>query len=261
LENSSNDMVYFTVDDKGIATIHLNRPERLNALNLQVKRLIEQAIVHLGDDDAVKVIILTGDNGVFVAGTDIVEMLDVSVTAHTIEKTDQVFHALRNCKKPLIASVERFALGGGFELALACDMIITDKKARFALPEIKVGIMPGAGGSQILLRTIGKYRTMKMVLTGEMISAEQAFLMGVISELAEEGEAYSVAYKLAETIASMPPLSVAAIKEVVSKGQDMTLSTAILLERKSFQILFDSHDQKEGMQAFIEKRVPTFTGK
>ena len=161
----------------------------------------------------------------------------------------------------MIAAVEKFALGGGFELALACDIIIAGEKARFAQPEIRVGIMPGAGGTQILLRTIGKYRTMKMVLTGEQIDAQEAFDMGLISEVVETGEAYSRACLLAQTIVSMPPLAVAAIKEVVKQGQDMPLASALLLERKEFQILFDSDDQVEGMQAFLDKRPPDYSGK
>lgn len=260
-DENNHSQVTWAVDEKGIATIRLNRPERLNALNLEVKRLIEQGIAELSADVNVRIIIITGENGVFVAGTDIAEMRDMTATEHTVEKTDQVFHVLRDCKKPLIAAVERFALGGGFELALACDMIIASNKTRFAQPEIKVGIMPGAGGTQILLRTIGKYRTMKMVLSGEMITAQQAFEMGLLSDVVEEGQAYYEAYKLAETITTMPPLAVSAIKDVVNQGQDMPLSSALSLERKAFQILFDSDDQVEGMQAFMDKRSPLYQGK
>jgi enoyl-CoA hydratase len=253
--------VTWSVDDKGIATIRLNRPERLNALNLQVKRLIEAAIGEFESNDKVRVIIIKGENSVFVAGTDIAEMRDMTSSTHGVEKTDQVFHALRNCKKPLIAAVEKFALGGGFELALACDLIVADKNTRFAQPEIRVGIMPGAGGTQILLRTIGKYRAMKMILTGEQIDTDQAMEMGLISEVAETGKAYERAYQLAETISKMPPLAVAAIKDVVKSGQDMSLTSALLNEREAFVTLFDSEDQVEGMQAFMEKRAPSYKGK
>ena len=253
--------VRWATDQQGIATIRIDRKERLNALNLEVKRLLEQAVVELGADDQVRVIIVTGENGVFVAGTDIAEMRDMTATQHSVEKTDQVFHVLRNCPKPLIAAVERFALGGGFELALACDLIVAGNEARFAQPEIRVGIMPGAGGTQILLRTIGKYRTMKLVLTGEQISAPEALEMGLISEVVEPGQAYQRACQLAETRVAMPPLAVAAIKEVIRQGQDMPLTSALLLERKAFQILFDSEDQVEGMTAFLEKRSPKDQGK
>lgn len=256
-----NHQVTWAVDEKGIATIRLNRPERLNALNLEVKRLIEQAVAELSVDDNAKIIIITGENDVFVAGTDIAEMRDMTATEHTVEQTDQVFHALRDCKKPLIAAIERFALGGGFELALACDMIIAGKQTRFAQPEIKVGIMPGAGGTQILLRTIGKYRTMKMVLTGEMISADLALEMGLLSDVVEDGQAYAEAYTLAETITQMPPLAVSAIKEVITQGQNSPLTAALMLERKAFQTLFDSDDQVEGMQAFMDKRAAVYQGK
>lgn len=256
-----NHQVTWAVDEKGIATIRLNRPERLNALNLEVKRLIEQAVAELSVDDNAKIIIITGENDVFVAGTDIAEMRDMTATEHTVEQTDHVFHALRDCKKPLIAAIERFALGGGFELALACDMIIAGKQTRFAQPEIKVGIMPGAGGTQILLRTIGKYRTMKMVLTGEMISADLALEMGLLSDVVEDGQAYAEAYTLAATITQMPPLAVSAIKEVITQGQNSPLTAALMLERKAFQTLFDSDDQVEGMQAFIDKRAAVYQGK
>lgn len=259
--NNNNDQVYWSIDEHGIATIRLNRPERLNALNLAVKRLIEIAITELNQNDQVKVIIVTGNNGVFVAGTDIAEMKNMTATQHSLDKTDQVFHALRDCKKPLIAAVERFALGGGFELALACDIIIAAETTRFALPEIKVGIMPGAGGTQILLRTIGKYQTMKMILTGEMIAAKQALAMGLLSEVVAEGEAFNEAYKLAQTIVTMPPLSVLAIKEVINQGQNMPLTPSLALERKSFQTLFDTEDQVEGMQAFLDKRTAVYQGK
>ncbi len=253
--------VTWSCDAQGIATIRLNRPERLNALNLQVKRLIEQAIAELEANTQVRVIILTGENGVFVAGTDIAEMRDLTPAEHDSEKTGQVFLALRRCQKPLIAAVEKFALGGGFELALACDLIIAGDKTRFAQPEIRVGIMPGAGGTQVLLRTIGKYRTMKLVLTGEQIDAQQALAMGLISEVVESDGAYTRAVELATIICGMPPLAVAAIKRVVNEGQDMPLTAALERERAAFKSLFDSEDQVEGMQAFLEKRAPKYKGK
>lgn len=253
--------VRWEVDDRGIATIRLDRPEKMNALNLEVKRLIEEAVTTLESEDGVRVIVFTGENNVFVAGTDIAEMRDMTPNLHRQEKTDQVFHVLRGCPKPLIAAVEKYALGGGFELALCCDIIIAGESARFAQPEIRVGIMPGAGGTQILLRTIGKYKTMKMVLTGEQISAQQAFELGLISELVEAGAAYQRAMQLAETIVDMPPLAVTAIKKVICKGVDLPLTAALASEREAFIDLFDSDDQVEGMQAFMEKRKPDYHGK
>lgn len=252
--------VQWEVDDRGIATIRLDRPEKMNALNLEVKRLIEEAVTTLEAEDGVRVIVFTGENNVFIAGTDITEMRDMTPDVHRQEKTDQVFHVLRGCTKPLIAAVEKYALGGGFELALCCDIIVAGESARFAQPEIRVGIMPGAGGTQILLRTIGKYKTMKMVLTGEQISARQAFDLGLISELVEAGTAYQRAMQLAETIVGMPPLAVKAIKKVISEGVDLPLTAALANERDAFIELFDSDDQVEGMQAFMDKRKPDYQG-
>jgi enoyl-CoA hydratase/carnithine racemase len=253
--------VTWTIQDNGVATVTIDRPNRLNALNLQVKQLIGQGVSDLVEDAGVKVIILTGANDVFVAGTDIAEMVDMTATDHATLATDAVFQILRSCPKPLIAAVERYALGGGMELALACDLIIAGKDARFAQPEIKVGIMPGAGGTQLLLRTLGKYRAMKLLLTGEMITAEQAFDWGLLSELVESGGALTAAIGLANVIAAMPPLAVAATKDVIRQGQDMPLSAALALEREAFQLLFDSADQVEGMRAFLEKRSAEFKGR
>lgn len=253
--------VAWSVTDNGIAILTIDRPKRLNALNLEVKQLIETGIVELQENADVRAIILTGANDVFVAGTDISEMVDMGATEHAALATDRVFHVLRSCPKPLIAAVERYALGGGMELALACDLIIAGEDAKFAQPEIKVGIMPGAGGTQLLLRTIGKYRAMKMVLTGEQVSAKEAFALGLLSEVVDAGGALDAAVGLADTIAAMPPLAVAAIKDVIRHGQDMPLTSALLLERKAFQILFDSEDQVEGMRAFLDKRTPKFTGR
>jgi enoyl-CoA hydratase len=245
----------------GVAVITIDRPRRRNALNLAVKRLLTGAVLELDADPAVRVIVVTGAGGYFVAGTDIDEMAGMTPTSHTLDATDQVFSTLRACRTLLIAAVEGYALGGGCELALACDLIIAAEGARFGQPEIKVGIMPGAGGTQHLLRTIGKYQALRMMLTGEPISATHAFACGLVSELCADGAALAKAVALAQTIAAMPPLAVRAILEVVQLGQEAPLETALLLERKAFQVLFDSGDQKEGMRAFLEKRLPQYQGK
>lgn len=244
----------------GIAVVTIQRPEKLNALNLEVKRLIEGHIRRLSADPAVRVIILTGGDKVFVAGTDVAEMRDLTPTVHLTEKTDGVFVALRECPKILIAAVEGYALGGGCELALACDLIIAGASAKFGQPEIRVGIMPGAGGTQLLLRTIGKYRTMLLALTGEQIPAEEALAMGMVSEVAPEGEANAKALARAKAICKAPPLSVASIKEAVRLGQEQSLSAGLASERNLFRLLFDTADQTEGMQAFVEKRPPVYKG-
>lgn len=245
----------------GVAVITIDRPRRRNALNLDVKRRLTEAVLALNADASVRVIVLTGAGGYFVAGTDIDEMASMTPTSHTLQATDQVFTTLRHSAKPLVAAVEGYALGGGCELALACDLIVAAEDARFGQPEIKVGIMPGAGGTQRLLRTIGKYQALRMMLTGEPIDARAAFACGLVSELSPTGAALDQALALARTVAAMPPLAVRAIREAVQLGQDAPLETALQYERKAFQLLFDSADQEEGMRAFLEKRPPRYVGR
>ena len=244
----------------GVAVVTIDRPERRNALNLEVKGRIADEVTALAVDDTVRVIVLTGSGGCFVAGSDIAEMATMTPTQHVAWATDHVFNVIRHCPKPLIAAIEGYALGGGCELALACDLIIAGRSTKLGQPEIRVGIMPGAGGTQRLIRTIGKYRAMKMILTGGAVAAPDALAMGLLSEVVEDGEALPSALVLAKTIAGMPPLAVRAIKDVMQLGQDAPLETALALERKAFVMLFDSADQKEGMNAFLEKRKPKFSG-
>jgi enoyl-CoA hydratase len=247
-------------DADGVAVVTIDRPERRNALNLEVKSRIAEMVSELVADDTVRVIVLTGSGDYFVAGTDIAEMATMTPAQHVTLGTDHVFNVMRRCPKPLIAALEGYALGGGCELALTCDMIIAGRSTKLGQPEIRVGIMPGAGGTQHLLRTIGKYRASKIVLTGEPVAAPDALAMGLLSEMVEDGRALSRALELAKTIAAMPPLAVRAIKEVLQKGADAPLETALALERKAFVTLFGSIDQKEGMNAFLEKRKPKFIG-
>jgi len=248
-------------ESKHIAVVTIDRKARRNALNLEVKKLLADLIEQLSADESVRVIILTGANGIFVAGTDIDEMATMSPTQHTLLATDHLFRVLRHCRIPLIAAVEGYAYGGGCELALSCDIIIASEGARFGQPEIRVGIMPGAGGTQLLVRTIGKYRAMKMMLTGEPVTAADALSMGMVSELTQDGATLDRAQDCARSIVTMPPLAILAIKEAVRLGQDIPLETALSLERKAFQLLFDTADQKEGMRAFLEKRTPQYQGK
>lgn len=247
--------------EAGLAVVTIDRPERRNALNLEVKGLVADAVDMLAADDSIRVIVLTGAGGCFVAGSDVAEMATMSPLSHVELHADRVFNALRHCPKILIAAVEGYALGGGCELALCCDLIVAGETAKFGQPEIRVGIMPGAGGSQRLLRAIGKYRVMKLILTGEQVAAPEALTMGMLSEVVPDGTALERANALAKTILAMPPLAVRAIKEVVQLGQDAPLETALSVERKAFMMLFDSADQKEGMKAFLEKRKPIFQGR
>ena len=243
-----------------VGVITIARPKRRNALNLQVKQDIVEQLAAMASDDAVAVIVLTGDGGTFVAGTDIAEMATMGPSDHLRLDTDRVFHAVRQSPKPVIAAVEGYALGGGCELALACDMIVAADDAIFGQPEIRVGIMPGAGGTQRLLRAAGRYKTLLWSLTGEMIPARDALAANLVSELVPKGQALSRSLQIAEQIAAMPPLSVQAIREAVRLGADVPLETALALERRLFERLFDTRDQKEGMRAFLEKRAPNYTG-
>ena len=257
----SSDTVLVTRTASGVAQVTINRPERRNALNIEVKELIARAVESLSTDASVRVIVITGAGGAFVAGTDVAEMQSLTPMEHTLKVTDRMFSVLKACPKPLVAAVEGYALGGGCELALCCDIIVAADRARFGQPEILLGVIPGAGGTQRLIRAVGRYQAMRLLLTGKHVTADEALRMGLVSELAPEGKALAQATETAKLIATMPPLAVMAIKEVVRAGADVPLDTALLLERKTFQILFDSHDQKEGMQAFLEKRPPEYQGR
>jgi enoyl-CoA hydratase/carnithine racemase len=244
-----------------VGIITIARPQRRNALNLQVKQEIVEQLQALNRDAAIAAIVLTGDGGYFVAGTDIAEMVDMRPADHLRLVTDLVFHVIRQSPKPVIAAVEGYALGGGCELALACDMVIAADDATFGQPEIRVGIMPGAGGTQRLLRAAGRYKALLWSLTGDMIPAREAFAANLVSELAASGQALERSIERAEQIASMPPLAVQAIREAVRLGADVPLETALSLERRLFERLFDTQDQEEGMRAFLEKRAPIYQGR
>lgn len=243
----------------GIVTI--DRPERRNALNLAVKQAIVRELRALEADDAVAALVLTGAGGYFVAGTDVAEMAGMRPTDHLRLATDEVFHVVRGCRKPVIAAVEGYALGGGCELALACDLVIAAEDARFGQPEIKVGVMPGAGGTQRLLRCAGRYKTALWALTGDMIPAADAWAANMVSQLVPKGQALARALEIGAQIAAMPPLAVQGIREVLRQGADVPLETALALERRVFERLFDTEDQKEGMQAFLDKRKPVYRGR
>lgn len=244
-----------------VAIVRIDRAARRNALNLQVKTELIAAMQAACADPAVVAIVLTGSGGYFVAGTDIGEMATLSPTDHQRLDTDRVFHVVRQSPKPVIAAVEGYALGGGCELALACDLIVAAEDARFGQPEIRVGIMPGAGGTQRLLRAAGRYKALLWTLTGEHIPARDAHAANLVSRLVPPGEALDEAVRIAAQIATMPPLAVQAIREAMRLGADVPLDTALALERRLFERLFDSADQREGMQAFLDKRAPRYTGR
>jgi enoyl-CoA hydratase len=244
-----------------IAIIRLNRPKELNALNLQLMLELKAALASLDEDDNVRCIIITGNQQAFAAGADIKQM--ESKTAIDLLKIDQfeTWDQIRKTKKPIIAAVSGFALGGGCELAMTCDMIVASETAKFGQPEIKIGIMPGAGGTQRLTRAVGKALAMEMVLTGKFISAEEAMKAGLVNRVVAEELYLDEAVKLAKEITQMSPISIRLAKESVLKAFDSGLQEGLYFERKNFYMCFASEDQKEGMQAFVEKRKPKFEGK
>lgn len=244
-----------------IAHIQLNRPKELNALNLQLMHELRDALKALDEDEQVRVIVLSGNEKAFAAGADIKQM--AGKTAIDMYNVDQfsTWDAIKKIKKPIIAAVSGFALGGGCELAMLCDMIVASESARFGQPEIKIGVMPGAGGTQRLTRAVGKALAMEMVLTGKFITAEEALQAGLINKIVPVELYLTEAFRLAADIAQLSPLAVKMAKESVLKAFDSTLEEGLHFERKNFYLLFASEDQKEGMQAFMEKRAPVFTGK
>jgi enoyl-CoA hydratase len=244
-----------------VALIRLNRPKELNALNLQLMRELRNALKMLDDDEYVRVMVLTGNEKAFAAGADIKEMAGKSTV--DMLKIDQfsTWDQIKKTKKPIIAAVSGFALGGGCELAMTCDMIIASETAKFGQPEIKIGVMPGAGGTQRLTRAVGKVMAMEMVLTGKFISAEEALRAGLINRIVPEELYLSEAIKLAKEIAQLSPLALQLAKESVLAAFNTSLDEGLILERKNFYMLFASEDQKEGMNAFIEKRKAQFKGK
>ncbi|MDY0071784.1 MAG: enoyl-CoA hydratase [Thauera sp.] len=245
----------------GVALLRLNRPQATNALSLELQAQLSQRFTELAADDSVRCIVLTGGDKVFAAGGDINSMAGVGPIEITQRHTERVWGPIQHCPKPVIAAVCGYAYGGGCELAMHADIIVAGEGARFCQPEIRIGIMPGIGGTQRLVRAIGKVKAMRMALTGKPISAHEAWTAGLVSDLVADAEVIPTAIKLASEIASMPPLAVEQVKECILLGMDASLEAALALERRANALLFASRDQKEGMQAFIEKRPPQFEGR
>ncbi|QHL87286.1 enoyl-CoA hydratase [Nibribacter ruber] len=244
-----------------VALIQLNRPKELNALNLQLMGELRDALKELDDNENVRAIVLTGNDRAFAAGADIKQM--AGKTAIDMLNIDQfsTWDQIKKTKKPIIAAVSGFALGGGCELAMTCDMIIASETAQFGQPEIKIGVMPGAGGTQRLTRALGKAKAMEMVLTGKFISAQEAEKHGLINRVTPVELYLEEAFKLATEIAQLSPVAVKLAKESVNRSYETHLDEGLHFERKNFYLTFASEDQTEGMNAFVEKRKPTFTGR
>lgn len=244
----------------GIAVVRIYRPEAKNALNTVIRQQLAEQFTALARRDDIRVVVVTGDEQCFVAGADIKEFASASPIEMYSRHTELLWEPIARCPKPVIAAVNGFALGGGCELAMHCDIIVAGESARFAQPEVKLGLMPGAGGTQRLIRAVGKFQAMRIALTGCVVKAPEALAIGMISEVVPDDQTLSRALALACEIAALPPLAVQQIKEVILAGADLPLDSALTLERKAFQLLFDSADQKEGAAAFIEKRTPTYRG-
>ena len=244
----------------GICVIRLNRPKVRNALNTELRQKLADIFIQLNDDPQIKAIVLTGGDKVFAAGADINDFLTAKTVDVYLRHSERYWDAITNCRKPIIAAVNGYALGGGCELAMHADIIVAGKSAKFGQPEIKIGLMPGAGGTQRLFRVIGKHKAMKLILTGDMISADAADQMGLVSEVVEDEATIKRAIEIAEQLAGYSPIALTQIKEVANLGVDMPLQGALALERKAFQILFDTEDQKEGAKAFLEKRSAEYKG-
>ncbi|MBX3650252.1 MAG: enoyl-CoA hydratase/isomerase family protein [Burkholderiales bacterium] len=246
---------------EGVGLIRINRPEARNALNLEVRRLIGQYLTEMSDDESVRCIVLTGNEKAFAAGADIKEMANASTIDMLLRGTQKMWRTIYACPKPVIAAVSGFALGGGCELAMTCDIIIAGESAKFGQPEVKIGIIPGGGGTQRFPRTVGKYKAMRYVLTGDLFGAKEANEMGLVSEIVPDAEVEKRAVAMAAQIAELAPLAIQQTKESVIRGMDASLETGLTLETRTLQMLFASQDQKEGMAAFIEKRKPKFSGR
>ncbi|MGD9536157.1 MAG: enoyl-CoA hydratase/isomerase family protein [Alphaproteobacteria bacterium] len=247
-----------------VERLTINRPEALNALDAAVNAALKAAFERIAGDEGVRAVILTGaGEKAFVAGADIKEMANIGPReAEALARSSKAVHdAIARCPKPVIAAINGFALGGGFELALACDIRLAAETARFGLPEVKLAVLPGGGGTARLSRIVGPAIARALCLTGDMISAERAYQLGIVSELVPAASLADLALKKAEALASLSPVALAQIKSVLDITANADLESALAAEAKAFALCFAAEDQKEGMAAFVEKRAPKFKGR
>ena len=241
--------------------IQINRPQQLNALNAVVMDELAAALEEFDRNDQVGCLVITGDERAFAAGADIKEMAEA--TAVEMLERDNIgrFDRIRAIKKPIIAAVSGWCLGGGLELAMSCDIIVAAESAQFGQPEINLGVIPGAGGTQRLTRAVGKSKAMEMVLTGDMIGAQEALALGLVSRVVPVEQYLPEALALARKIAGKAPIAARFAKEAINKAFETSLSEGLEFERRLFYFLFATDDQKEGMRAFVEKRKAEWSGK
>lgn len=255
-------MTYATIIsdmEQGVGIITLNRPDALNALSEQLMHDVVDALTAFETDDNVGAILLTGNDKAFAAGADIKEMVDKQYLDAMAEQFLGGWDRIAQCRKPTVAAVAGYALGGGCEIAMMCDFILAADNAQFGQPEVKIGTMPGLGGTQRLMQAIGKPKAMEMCLTGRMMDAAEAERSGLVSRVLPLAQLLPEAKKVAAGIAAKSSPAVALIKESINAGQNMPLQQGISMERRAFYSLFGTHDQQEGMSAFVEKRKPKFS--
>ena len=256
----SEDPLVLVRREDAVGIVTLNRSAKRNALDLAMRGAIAQAVSSLDAEASVKAIVITGNETVFAAGADLNLLVDKGAQQVGEINLGQYWAPVGNCSKPVIAAVSGFALGAGCELALMCDFIVADATARLGQPELAVGIMPGAGGTQRLVRTVGKQVASLMLLTAEPLTGERAWQLGLVADLAPEGQTLERAIALARKASRMPPIAVAATRRVLRQGADAPLDEALALENREFLRLFDTEDKTEGMRAFLDKRKPDFKG-
>jgi enoyl-CoA hydratase len=247
---------------EGVALVVLDRSEVLNALDFALIEALTDALEALDRDSACRAIVITGaGDRAFAAGADVPELARQTPTSLTVEDPFHRWERIKRIRKPLIAAVRGYALGGGCELAMLCDMIVAGEDAQFGQPEIRLGVMPGAGGTQRLTRAVGKARAMELILTGRNMGAREADAHGLVTSVVPPEATVPAALELAAKIAAMPPVAVLAAKAAVNRAEELSLEAGLEFERRSFYLLFDTQDQKEGMAAFAEKRKPSWRGR
>src|SRR5579864_8040369 len=247
--------------DGPVGIVTMNRPRQLNALAGPLMRELVTALEQHDADPAIRAIVLTGGPTVFAAGADIKEMAEATPVDMLLRNTIGLWDRAKKITKPLIAAVAGYALGGGCELAMLCDIIVAGENARFGQPEINIGLIPGAGGTQRLTRSVGKFVAMDMVLTGRMIGAEEAFQRGLVARVVPQELVVEEAVRLGKELASKAPVSVRLAKEAITRAFEGRVDDGIEFERKAFYLLFATQDAHEGMHAFVDKRQPTYEGR
>lgn len=244
-----------------VGLIQLNRPSALNALNIELMSEVVDALEKFDSSSEIGCIVLTGNEKAFAAGADIKEMADATSIEMLLRDQFARWDRIRKIKKPIIAAVSGFALGGGCELAMTCDMIIAAESAKFGQPEINLAVIPGAGGTQRLTKAIGKARAMEMILSGRMFTSKDMFVAGLVTKVVEDEIYLDEAIELAKEIASKPTIAVQLAKEAILKSFDSTIEAGLEFERKNFYLLFGTEDKFEGMKAFVEKRKAEWKGR